>query len=115
MIDRLKKEIAKLANKKKAVILQIFFKTGKVEYGEGDVFLGITVPKLHKIAIKFRALDFASITQLLKSKIHHDLIQKAVGWMLRVPRTMLRYSIEKFPQKLKMSYLKKIDLFTLAF
>jgi len=231
----LKKELNRLANPQKAKLLQRFFKTGKGEYGEGDVFLGITVPQSRKIAIKFKNLDFVSIETLLKSKIHeerliallilvhnfsrgdedikkqiydfylsntkfinnwdlvdlsaykivglyllnrgpvknipfilvklaksksvwerriavistfqfiknnrlseslkiaqillqddHDLIHKAVGWMLRevgkkdlkteigfldkhykkMPRTMLRYAIERFPQKLRKSYLK---------
>jgi 3-methyladenine DNA glycosylase AlkD len=58
----------------------------------------------------------------------HDLIHKAVGWMLRevgkrcsleneclfldqyasvMPRTMLRYAIERFPEDLKGRYMRK--------
>ena len=41
-------------------------------YGEGDVFLGITVPEARKIAIKYKDLDFSSIRKLLHSKIHEE-------------------------------------------
>jgi 3-methyladenine DNA glycosylase AlkD len=228
---QLKKDLKKLANPEKAKLLQGYFKTGKGEYGEGDVFLGVTVPISRKIAIKFKSLTFLEITKLLQSKIHeerliallilvqkfskaddktkkeiyefylkntkyinnwdlvdlssheivggylinknadilrklaksknlwekriacistfefirnnrldvslelaemllkdkHDLMHKAVGWMLReigkrdlkteieflnkhykkMPRTMLRYAIEKFPEKQRLAYLKK--------
>ena len=227
----LKKDLKQLADKKKSLVLQRFFKTGKGEYGEGDVFLGINVPQSRKLAIKFKYLSFSEISELLRSKIHeerliallilvnnfnigdgntkkkiynfylnntkyinnwdlvdqsadkivgaylinkpkdillelarsknlwerriaivatyqliknghfdatlkiselllqdkHDLIQKAVGWMLReagkrdlkteiqflnkyykkMPRTMLRYAIEKFPEKTRKEYLRR--------
>ncbi|MBS3071952.1 DNA alkylation repair protein [Candidatus Pacearchaeota archaeon] len=227
---KIRQEIKSLANPEKAKVLQGFFKTGKGEYGEGDVFLGITVPESRKLAIKYSNIPLNEIQSLLDSKIHeerlialeilthnyekltsekskekivkfylsnthfinnwdlvdtsasyilgnflldkdksilyklsgseniwekriaiiatyafikkfqfqdtlniaeillqdkHDLIQKAVGWMLRemgkkdqkiledflkkhykiMPRTMLRYAIEKFPEKQRKRYL----------
>lgn len=229
-ISQLKTELKKAANPKQAELLQRFFKTGRGEYGDGDVFLGIKVPVLRSIAKKC-TLTLAEIQQLLNSKIHehrmcalfilndmykkagnktkekifnlymknysnvnnwdlvdlsapniagdylmdadrailyrfaessniwkkriavlatftfirnnqfkdvyniakillkdkHDLIHKAVGWMLReagkrnqaleenflkkhyktMPRTMLRYAIEKFPEEKRKFYLKK--------
>jgi len=69
-LSRLKKELKKVADPKRAKASQRYFKTGKGEYGEGDVFLGITVPQSRKIAIKFKNLDFSSIETLLHSRIH---------------------------------------------
>ena len=229
-ISRLKTDLKKLSTKKRAKALQWFFKTGPGEYGQGDVFMGVTVPDIRGVAKKYRNLSFVNIKSLLKSKIHeerlvallilvhnfqkgsdkdkekifkfylkntkdinnwdlvdlschkivgawlfdkprkvlyglaksknlwekrisiistayfigrgdfrdtlkiskillkdsHDLIHKAVGWMLRevgnrsrkieekflklhykkMPRTMLRYAIEKFPEKRRQAYLK---------
>ena len=226
----LQKELRVSAYPQKAKLLQRYFKTGKGEYGEGDIFLGITVPVSRQFARKYKDLKFPEITKLLKSKFHeerliallvlvhnfnlkgeknkkeiyefylnntkhinnwdlvdlsaheiigqyllaknadiltklarseniwerriavistfefirnnrlneslmlakillqdeHELMHKAVGWMLReigkkdlkteigfldrhyrkMPRTMLRYAIERFPEKLRMSYLK---------
>ena len=219
-------EIENLKCEEKAKIYQRFFKTGKGEYGEGDVFYGIVVPELRKISKKYQKLDLVDVEKLLGSKIHeqrmiglfilslkfkenpdeiykcymnnlkginnwdlvdvsapnipgvylldkdkkvlyelvksknlwekrvamlscfafirnnkfndalkiaeillhdeHDLMHKAVGWMLReigkrdlkveedflkkyykkMPRTMLRYAIEKFDEKKRQRYLK---------
>ncbi|HUS59953.1 MAG TPA: DNA alkylation repair protein [Nevskiaceae bacterium] len=231
MLNQIKKDLQKLKNPQKAKISARFFKTGKGEYGEGDVFLGITVPQQRKIAKKYPDLNLKQLQNLLSSKIHehrltalfvlinkyrkadeknkkeifnfylqntksinnwdlvdassehilgdylleknktilyklaksnnlwerrvaimatfefiknnrfqdtlkiakillkdkHDLIHKAVGWMLReigkrnqkvaeeflkkhcqkMPRTMLRYAIEKFPDNKRKFYLRK--------
>ncbi|MBN2689020.1 MAG: DNA alkylation repair protein [Gammaproteobacteria bacterium] len=225
-LNKLKAALQAQANPEKARILARFFKTGVGEYGEGDQFLGITVPKQREIAKQFVALALNDIGQLLQSPFHeerltsllilvakypkkpeeiynfyiqqfdkinnwdlvdltaskivgahlfnndrsiiknwaksehlwtrriaivathyfirqnqfydtlkvskilindsHDLIHKAVGWMLRevgkrdqnaeetflkkhyqhMPRTMLRYAIERFPEDLRQQYLK---------
>ncbi|MDD2889699.1 MAG: DNA alkylation repair protein [bacterium] len=232
LLKDFKRELARNASKEKALIYQRFFKTGKGEYGEGDIFLGLTVPEQKKIAKKYADLSMQDLQDLIKSKIHeerqiclqililkykktdskqqkeiynfyikntkqinnwdlvdlsaykivgpyledkdksilyklakssnlwerrisilstfyyimqnkpedtlkiafilkddkHDLMHKAVGWMLRevgkrcseeleeqflkkhyttMPRTMLRYAIERFPEKKRQFYLKK--------
>ena len=232
MIKIILKEIYLYRNKNKSKILSKFFKTGSGQYGEGDVFLGLTVPISRKIALKYKNISKAKILSLLKNKIHevrligililvfrykeaklkrkkeivdfylkntkcinnwdlvdlsahyilgdfllgkknkkilfklahsrnlweqriaiistlafikkgkikwttkiakifinhkHDLIHKATGWMLRevgkknikelrkfldtnisqMPRTMLRYAIEKFPENIRKKYLRK--------
>lgn len=64
--------LQKLANKEKAKILQGFFKTGRGEYGEGDVFLGITVPVLRKLAKEHDDFPVKDALQLLRSSIHEE-------------------------------------------
>ncbi|HRY77068.1 MAG TPA: DNA alkylation repair protein [Candidatus Paceibacterota bacterium] len=72
MLKQLRKELALKANPKKAKILQGFFKTGKGEYGEGDIFLGLVVPETRKMAEKYLALNLAELKKLLNSKIHEE-------------------------------------------
>ena len=75
MIKIIKAELDKSINPQKAKILQGFFKTKKGEYGKGDIFLGISVPVLRKIAKKYDSLSLPKIHELLKSKIHeHRLV-----------------------------------------
>lgn len=72
-LKNLQKEIQKLKNPAKSKLLQRFFKTGKGEYGEGDKFLGIMVPKQRALVKKYwQDLNLKNIEILLKSKYHEE-------------------------------------------
>ncbi len=73
----IRKEIKKQANPKQAVILQRFFKTGKGEYGEGDIFYGIKVPVQRTIAKRFKDLAFEDLKVLISAKIHEERLVAA--------------------------------------
>lgn len=86
----------------------------------------VAVVATHALIVKH---DFLDILKLAKLLLHHphDLMHKAIGWMLRemgdrdrqplrdfldehaheMPRTMLRYSIEHFPEIERKMYLNK--------
>lgn len=68
----LRKDINLYASPQKAVVLKRFFKTGKGQYGEGDIFLGIQVPDSRKIVRKYSNIPLDNILQLLRSKIHEE-------------------------------------------
>lgn len=69
-IGNLKHDLQKSADTQKSTFLQRYFKTGKGEYAEGDVFLGLSVPYLRKLARSYKQLDSKDIKKLLQSKIH---------------------------------------------
>jgi len=71
-VDIIRKEIRRLSDPAKAKILQRFFKTGPGQYGEGDVFAGITVPVTRKLARKYCDLPLGDAAELLKSPIHEE-------------------------------------------
>jgi 3-methyladenine DNA glycosylase AlkD len=71
--------LAELADSAYAEALQRFFKTGPGGYGEGDVFLGIRVPELRRVARAHRTASTATLRRLLASAIHeHRFVALAI-------------------------------------
>ena len=69
---KIRRSLRRLADTNTALVLQRFFKTGPGEYGEGDVFVGIKVPILRKLAAEFEEESLQTLRILLKSKIHEE-------------------------------------------
>lgn len=79
-LSELRKELKNENNPEQAKILQRFFKTGKGEYGEGDIFYGIKVPVTRIIAKRFVELTFNELKILLASEVHEERL--AAGLIL---------------------------------
>ena len=103
MLKKIKEDLEKAANPEKVEIYQRFFKTGKGEYGEGDIFIGLTVPKQREIAKKYIGLDLEDVKKLLSDKVHE---YRLTGFLILV------YKFEKADEKEKNIivefYLKNI-------
>lgn len=70
MIEEIKKDLNKKSSKEQAKNLSWFFKTGKGQYGEGDIFIGVKVPEQRIVAKKYKDVSFKDLNQLIKSEIH---------------------------------------------
>jgi len=64
------KEIQALSNRGRAHDLQKFFQTAPGQYGEGDIFLGLTVPQVRTVAKEYKAISPDEIDLLVRSKFH---------------------------------------------
>lgn len=66
----IRQALQQLANPAKAAILSRFFKTGPGEYGQGDIFWGITVPQQRSMVKQFSNLSLIEIKKMLADPIH---------------------------------------------
>ncbi|MBN1636266.1 MAG: DNA alkylation repair protein, partial [Deltaproteobacteria bacterium] len=72
MIQKIQQRLSCLADKKRANHSRLFFKTGPGQYGQGDIFRGIRVPVLRKLAAEYRTLSIVEAAELLSSTFHED-------------------------------------------
>ena len=70
--NNIRKQLQELSDTEHAAVSQKFFKTGPGEYGEGDLFFGIRVPTLRKLAEGYLDLSLEGITTILKSEYHEE-------------------------------------------
>jgi 3-methyladenine DNA glycosylase AlkD len=81
--SEIRARLRQLADPAAANVLQCFFKTGPGEYGEGDVFIGIKIPPLRKLAKEYEMAPFGTLKSLLRSKVHEE---RALALMILVRR-----------------------------
>ncbi len=108
------KELRALANSRKATDLQRFFKTGPGDYAEGDIFLGIVVPKTRVIAKRYADLPLSDIKKLTES-IYHEV--RFCGLLILVKqferaknKSDQKRLFDFYIQQLKAGYINNWDL-----
>jgi 3-methyladenine DNA glycosylase AlkD len=96
-LTELKKEIRKLSDPERAKNLARFFKTGKGDYGQGDKFVGLTMPQIRELARAYQLLSISDLEKLARSAVHEER-------MLALIVMTMRYTKEK--DKFYKLYLK---------
>ncbi len=81
-----------------------FFKTGAGDYGEGDVFIGVTVPAQRAIARRFRLLPLAEADALLQSPVHEERLTA----LLILVEQFTRADDERVRRAIARLYLKRL-------
>jgi 3-methyladenine DNA glycosylase AlkD len=100
-----RKELMSMADPDKAAILQRYFKTGLGQYGEGDIFIGVTVPQSRKVAKKFSQLQLVEVKTLLYSRIHEE---RLVALLILVWRYSSALSSREEKEEIVKFYLENI-------
>jgi 3-methyladenine DNA glycosylase AlkD len=83
LLEELRQRIRALGSESAARETRRFFKTGPGEYGEGDLFLGVSVPRLRALLSGAEELSDAQNVELLRSPWHEE---RLFGLLLLVRR-----------------------------
>lgn len=106
LVDDIKQALETLAIPEKVAVYRRFFKTEKGEYGEGDVFIGVTVPDQRAVAKDFyHKINLEELSVLLSSKIHEHRLTALLILVLKFEK-----SKDKQQQKQIVTfYLEHLD------
>jgi 3-methyladenine DNA glycosylase AlkD len=108
-LQTLQAELRFFGNPERAIHSQRFFKTGKGEYAEGDVFLGLTNPQIHALTKKHSALDFPSIQKLLNSKIHEERLLALLILVKKFQKAKKDHKMQYFIYNFYLNNTKNIN------
>ena len=67
-----RRALRQFSSPERATFVARFFRTGEGEYGEGDVFIGASVPECRSVAREFREFSFVELEKLLMSRVHEE-------------------------------------------
>jgi 3-methyladenine DNA glycosylase AlkD len=71
MKKSLKQALLQLKNPERAIQTARFFKTGKGEYGEGDIFIGLSNPQVQALVKEhWKFTNMADVQELINDKVH---------------------------------------------
>lgn len=111
---QVQKEIQALANRGRARDLQKFFQTAPGQYGEGDVFLGLTVPQVRSIAREYKGISLREIEVLIQSKFHEVRLCGLIILTLQYKATKERKEKKKlfdlYMKAMSAGYINNWDL-----
>ena len=99
-------ELEQEADAVKARHHQRFFKTGPGGYGEGDRFIGVSLPAQRRIAKKYRDTPAGDLVQLLRSEIHE---QRSAALLIMVEAAKLKSCSDNRRREFRRLYLEHMD------
>ncbi len=103
------KELRVYATEERAKSNAWFFKTGKGEYGEGDIFIGVTVPNVRKVVKQFlNELEVDNAVELLQSKYHEDRLAGCVLFVELMKRA-IKDDDDNEQKKIYSAYIKNTN------
>lgn len=97
--------LRKVATPERASVNMRFFKTGKGQYGEGDYFLGVTVPDSRMVARQFIDTPLSALKSALQSKWHEV---RLTALLVLVERYKSKHTTEKEKQSIVEFYLNHL-------
>lgn len=100
------------SDEEKKIVLPRFFKTGKGQYGEGDKFLGVTVPNIREVAKEYNDVSIDILKELIHSPWHE---MRMCALLILVINSKKNVTKETFDFYLSQSkYINNWDLVDLS-